>query len=67
MSDYRVVEITNGYGSTYKVEKKSWLGFWYNPLNIDAYTTGYYDSLEEAKRVIREITTNTTKKVVYTR
>lgn len=67
MSDYRIVEYE------YPNEKRSWLvqkksifGFWYNPDNIDAYTTGWYDSFIDAEKAIRMKLTVISKKVIKT-
>ena len=42
MKQYRIIKCSSSNCSIetyYKIQKKSFLGFWYNPLNIDAYTT----------------------------
>lgn len=52
MSDYRIIKYTYLYRATFKVQKKSFLGFWYNFNNIDAYTTGFYDTEFKAKEAI---------------
>ena len=53
---YRIIELEeyNGYKS-YKIQKKSWLGFWYNPLSIDGCQTGVYNILEEAEEMINRL------------
>ena len=53
MQTYRIKEYDYGTNKNYCVQRKSILGFWYNPDNIDAYTTGFYDTLNEAKEVIK--------------
>ena len=65
---YRIVQCYNPYteDSTYKVQKRSILGFWYNPNNIDAYATGYFGTLEAAKDYIKSKTCKVQKKVVWT-
>ena len=48
MAKYRVLE-HNGYSRTvFEVQKKLWWGWWYNPLNVDNSTTGFYNTLPEA-------------------
>jgi len=36
----------------YEIQKKSIFGFWYNPDNVDAYTTGFFDTSKEAEYCI---------------
>lgn len=62
---YRIVKTQYEGDATYTVQKKSWLGFWYNPLNIDAYTTGIYDDIYDAKKAINRMLYKPTKKVIY--
>ena len=38
---------------TYEVQKKILGLFWWNFENIDAFTTGFYDTLEDAKMAIK--------------
>ena len=58
MTKYRIKKLDYGYTKTYVVQKKSFLGFWYNPDNVDAYTTGYYDTEKGAQECIaRKLTT----------
>ncbi len=66
MKKYRIVETKNSFTgeSNFKLQKKSIFGFWYNPLNIDAYTTGIYDNLEDAEYDLNMILSKTTKKIV---
>ncbi len=65
MKAYRIVEIEHDGDKTYLLQKKSIFGFWYNSDNIDAYVTGYYDTLEGAKKSIRRKTSPRNKRVVY--
>lgn len=53
MSKYRIIkrEYPNGE-IDYEVEKKILGLFWWNFNNIDAFETGVYDTLEEAKIAI---------------
>ncbi len=53
MKTYRIKEYDFGFTQNYVVQRKSIFGFWYNPDNIDGATTGWYDSLKEAKEVIK--------------
>jgi len=54
MGTYRIKEYTYRNRKDYCVQRKSIFGFWYNPDNIDAYTTGFYDTKEEAENVIKD-------------
>ena len=54
MKTYRIIKYEYRKNKTFCVQRKSIFGFWYNPDNIDGYTTGYYDTLEEAKDVIKD-------------
>ncbi len=65
MKKYRIVRCEHDGDKSYLIQKKSIFGFWYNPDNIDAYTTGYHDTLEGAKKRIRSKTVLRTKKVAY--
>ncbi len=53
MKTYRIKEYDYGTRKTFCIQRKSIFGFWFNPDNVDAYTTGWYDTLEEAKEVIK--------------
>jgi len=54
MEKYRILkrEYPNGQ-ITYEVQKKILGLFWWNFENIDAFTTGFYDTLEEAEMAIK--------------
>lgn len=54
MAEYRILkrEYPNGQ-ITYEVQKKILGLFWWNFENIDAFTTGFYDTLEDAKMAIK--------------
>lgn len=77
MKRYRIVKHTTEwdepgeYGTTihhrstgYEVQKR-FLGFlwWYNFLNIDGYTTGYFDTLHEAQAAINQAMSKTHKTI----
>jgi RNase P protein component len=64
MSNYRIIKYSNEFYESFKVQKKSFLGFWYNFNNIDAYTTGFYDSEKEAKDAIERHRAKITKTVL---
>ena len=53
MAKYRIIkrEYPNGQ-IDYEVQKKTLGFFWWNFNNIDAYKTGFYDTLEAAKTAI---------------
>jgi len=65
MKKYRVVEYEYCKHKIFEVQKKSMFGFWYNPDNVDGNLTRYYDTIEEAKEIIRRKIALTTKRVVY--
>lgn len=65
MKTYRIKEYQFYKSNSYLVQRKSIFGFWYNEDNVDAYTTGWHDSLEEAIESIKRKTTSTSNKVVY--
>lgn len=53
---YRVVHTTylaDVHPETFMVQKKSFLGIWYNFENNDAYRTGFFDTEEEAMKCIK--------------
>jgi hypothetical protein len=54
MAKYKIVkhEYPNGY-IEYEVQKKILGLFWWNFENIDANTTGFYDTIEEAEMAIK--------------
>ena len=54
MAKYRIVkhEYPNGY-IEYEVQKKILGLFWWNFENIDANTTSFYDTIEEAEMAIK--------------
>jgi len=52
MSKYRIIKYENPSYVTFKVQKKSFLGFWYNFNNYDGYISGYYDTEAEAMEAI---------------
>lgn len=50
---YRIKKHINSYNRiSYEIQKRSILGFWYNPDNVDANTTGFFDNLEDAEKCI---------------
>ena len=67
MAKYRIKEYDYESHKNYKIERKSIFGFWYNPDNIDAYTTGWYDSLEEAKDALWRKLIHIKSKVVFSK
>ena len=64
MEKYRIKEHIYGRFKNYEIQKLSIFGFWYNPDNVDAYTTGFYDKLEDAEECIRQKLMPRTSKVV---
>ena len=61
---YRIKEYDYGHCKQYEIQRKTIFGFWYNPDNIDAYTTGWFDTLEEAKECIKRKQTKTIIKII---
>ena len=54
MAKYRILKREYPDGQiTYEVQKKILGLFWWNFENEDAFTTGFYDTLEEAEMAIR--------------
>ena len=65
MKTYRIKQYKNEFCTYYKIQRKTIFGFWYNPLNIDADTTGIFDDEKEAKNTLKEILSKTKTKIVY--
>ena len=65
MKTYRIKEITSCGNTQYEVQRKSIFGFWYNPDNIDAYTTGMYNNFEDAKQSIIHKLNGTKCKIIF--
>lgn len=61
---YRIKEHTLPNRVEYEIQKKSIFGFWYNPDNIDAYTTGFYNNQIDAEKCIERKMTPTITKIV---
>jgi len=62
---YRIKEYNLPFNRTqWVVQRRSIFGFWYNPNNIDGMIDGWYDSLEEADKVLEAELHKTTSKVV---
>lgn len=54
MTKYRIKEFDYNGFKQYEIQKRFlFFNWWYNPDNIDAYTTGVYDTYEEAKRILK--------------
>ena len=53
MSEYRIKKTEHCGREWFCLQKKGWFGIWYNPDNYDAYTTGIYDTLDEANEATR--------------
>lgn len=54
MAKYRILKREYPNGNTeYEVQKKILGLFWWNFENIDAYTTGIYDTIEKAEMAIK--------------
>ena len=59
MPQYRIKEHDYGNQKNYEIQRKSILGFWYNPDNIDGNTTGFFDNIEDAEECIKQKLTPT--------
>jgi len=66
MSEYRIIRYINPFYENYKVQKKSFLGFWYNFNNIDACTTGYYETEVDALEAIERHRSKTKVEIIKT-
>jgi len=64
MNNYRIIKYTNPLYKTFKVQKQSFFGLWYNLNNIDGCTTGYYDTEAESKEVIERHRSKTTAEIL---
>lgn len=64
MKKYRIKEFQYYNRKGYEIQRRSIFGFWYNPDNVDAYTTGEYDTLEEAQEMLRQKLTTVKSEVV---
>ena len=53
MKTFRIKEYDFYRCKSYVVQRKSVFGFWYNPDNKDAYTTGSYYTLFEAQEAVK--------------
>lgn len=67
MSRYKIIKWTYSNGSYDYEVKKRLFGFlwWYNWLNIDATTTGFFDKFDDAYDAIRADRHSPRKKEVY--
>jgi hypothetical protein len=65
MARYRILEHDYGKHKNYEIQRKSIFGWWYNPDNIDSYTTGFFDTLKEAEEFINQKLIRVKSKVVW--
>lgn len=65
MARYRILEHDYGKHKNYEIQRKSIFGWWYNPDDIDAYTTGFFDTLKEAEECINQKLVGVKSKVVW--
>lgn len=67
MSKYKIIKRTYPNGRYDYEVKKRLFGFlwWYNWLNIDATTTGFFEKFDDAYESIREDRKSVRKSVVY--
>jgi len=52
MKKYRIKEYDYGTHKDYEVQRKFLNLFWYNPSNIDANTSGFFNTIESAEKFI---------------
>ena len=64
MSRYRIIKHQGFYGVSFQVQKRSFLGIWYNFNNFDAYMTGYYQEEAEAREAIAAHRSKTKKTII---
>ena len=65
MTRYRIKEYDYVTHKSYVVQRKSIFGWWYNPDNVDAYRTGWYDTIEEAEEELAKKAIKTKTKIIY--
>jgi len=65
MRQYRIKEYDYGTHKNYEVQRKLIFNIWFNPDNADASTTGIYDTLKEAKDVIKTKLRKIKTKIIY--
>ena len=67
MNKYKIIKRTYPNGRYDYEVKKRLFGFlwWYNWLNIDAETTGFFNKFDDAYEAIREDRKSILKEVVY--
>ena len=61
MKKFRIVQYECGQLKYFKIQKKLFLGFWYNPRIIYPNTPRYYDTLQEASEALRRKPYKSTK------
>ena len=64
---YRIKEYNGAHGLYWGIQRKSIFGFWYNPDNIDSYTTGIFLTKEEALEALDKKFHKTKSKVIAER
>ena len=65
MARFRIMKHDYGRQKNYEIQRKSIFGFWYNPDNVDAYTTGFFDTQKEAEECINQKLTKVKSSVVW--
>ena len=64
MAKYRIIEHDYGNHKNYEIQRRSIFRWWYNPDNIDAYTTGFFDTFKEAEECISKKLTRVKSRIV---
>ncbi len=64
MAEYRIKKTEHCGKEWFCLQKKSFLGFWYNPDNIDGCITGIYDTLDEANEAYARKVTPATNSII---
>ena len=61
---YRIKQHKNEFNTSFEIQKKSILGFWYNPENKNGFVTGFYNTIEEVREQIDRLSSKTTTTII---
>lgn len=64
-SKYRILGHKTRYGRRYEVQKRNWLGLWYNWQNMSGTGTGTFLTFADAKKAIETDKELYYKRVIY--
>lgn len=62
---YRILGHKTQYGRRYEVQKRNWLGLWYNWENMSGTRQGTFQTFDEAKKAIEMDKELYYKRVIY--